>query len=150
MAPRRRPQSRPWRPPMANKLNILRALSDNIKIDPDKCTFCGQCVDRCILDNLRMRLSGCRQACPLGLNTQGYVQLIARGQDDKAREMILKDLPFPEIICRICDHPCEENCQRHRRTGQALSIRALKRYLFENHAAALPPVGAPTGARAAV
>src|SRR5208282_2933660 len=39
---------------------------------------------------------------------------------------------------------------RHRRTGQALSIRALKRYLFENHAAALPPVGAPTGARAAV
>ena len=135
---------------MSNKINILTALSDNIKIDPDKCTFCGQCVDRCILDNLRMRLSGCRQACPLGLNTQGYVQLIARGQEDKAREMVLKDLPFPQIICRICDHPCEQNCEHHERGGQAVNILALKRYLFENQPAALPSVEAPTGRSAAV
>ena len=90
-----------------NRLNLLEALSDNIRIDKQKCTFCGECVERCILDNLRMRVAPCRQACPLGLNVQAYVQLIARGLEDKAREVVSRDLPFPEIIGRICDHPCE-------------------------------------------
>ena len=30
----------------------------------------------------------CSGACPLGLNVQGYVQLIARGQEDRARQLI--------------------------------------------------------------
>ena len=32
--------------------NLLEALSDNIIVDPDKCSFCGVCVETCILDNL--------------------------------------------------------------------------------------------------
>jgi len=48
--------------------NLLQALSDNILIDKDKCTFCGICVDTCILDNLRLQLAPCRQACPLKVN----------------------------------------------------------------------------------
>ena len=39
----------------------------------EKCVHCGICVDTCILDNLRMKLAPCRQACPLGVNCQGYV-----------------------------------------------------------------------------
>ncbi|MEW6668606.1 MAG: FAD-dependent oxidoreductase [Thermodesulfobacteriota bacterium] len=133
-----------------NRLNLLEALSDNLRIDKQKCTFCGECVERCILDNLRMRLAPCREACPLGLNVQAYVQLIARGQEDKAREMVSRDLPFPEIIGRICDHPCEAQCHRGKITGQAVSIRALKRYLFEDRPY-VPPQAAPhTGKRVAV
>ena len=113
-----------------DRRNLLGSLSQNITIDHDKCLYCGLCVDRCILDNLRMKLAPCRQACPLGVNAQGYVRLIARGEDDKAREQVLKDLPFPEILGRICDRPCEEKCHRKSVTGEAVSIRALKRYLF--------------------
>jgi len=97
-----------------------------------------------------MRLAPCRQACPLGVNAQAYVQLIARGQDEKAREIVSKDLPFPEIICRICDAPCETNCHRFKVTGQTVSIRALKRYLFDNKPARLPVSDAPSGYRVAV
>lgn len=130
--------------------SLLQALSDNIKIDKKKCTFCGECVERCILDNLRMRLAPCRQACPLGVNAQGYVQLIARGMEDKAREAVLRDLPFPEIIGRICDHPCERSCHRAKMTGQPVSIRALKRYLFEGKPVDLPAPADATGKRVAV
>ena len=134
-----------------DRLNLLEALSDNITIDHTKCLYCGLCVDRCILDNLRMKLAPCRQACPLGVNAQGYVRLIARGEEDKAREQVLKDLPFPEILGRICDHPCEANCHRKAVGGEAVAIRALKRYLFpgtEN--LPVPEKAEATGRRVAV
>lgn len=132
------------------RINLLGALSDNIRIDKDKCTFCGECVSRCILDNLRMRLSPCRGACPLGLNVQGYVQLVSRGEEDKARQIIAKDLPFPEILGRVCTAPCEEACHRAEQTGQAVSIRALKRYLFAGENVPLPEKAPATGFRVAV
>jgi formate dehydrogenase major subunit len=86
----------------------------------------------------------------MGVNSQGYVALILRGQDDKAREMVLRDLPFPEIICRICDSPCEDNCQRLKETGQAVSIKALKKYLFAGKAAELHQTAPASGHRVAI
>ena len=77
------------------RINMLESLTDNIVIDKDKCTFCGICIERCVLDNLRMKLSPCRQACPLGLNCHGYVQLIARGEDVEGLKMVWEKLPFP-------------------------------------------------------
>jgi NADPH-dependent glutamate synthase beta subunit-like oxidoreductase len=134
-----------------DRLNLLEALSDNITIDHDKCVYCGICVDRCILDNLRMKLSPCRQACPLGVNAQGYVRLIARGEEAKAREQVLTALPFPEILGRICDHPCEAACHRKAVTGEAVAIRALKRYLFSGkYTVPVPEKAAATGRRVAV
>ncbi|MCL2123855.1 MAG: 4Fe-4S binding protein, partial [Desulfovibrionaceae bacterium] len=58
--------------------SYLESFEDNIKIDKDKCVFCGRCVERCILDNMRMNLPPCRRDCPMGVNVQGYVQLIVR------------------------------------------------------------------------
>ena len=111
--------------------NLLEALTDNIVIDKDKCTFCGICVDTCVLDNLRMKLAPCRRACPLGVNCQGYVQLIARGEDEKAREILRETLPFPGILAYICSQPCESNCFRKNVDGEAVAVRALKKYLVE-------------------
>ena len=90
--------------------NMLENLSDNIVIDNSKCIFCGKCVDKCILDNLRMKQASCQQSCPLDLNCQGYVQLIARGEEGKAMEVVRERLPFPGILGRICSQPCEDGC----------------------------------------
>ncbi len=133
--------------------SLLQALSDNIAIDKDKCTFCSICVDTCILDNLRMQLAPCRQACPLNVNVQGYVQQILRGQEDAARETLREKLIFPAILGRICTHPCETNCERFKTTGEAVAIRALKRYLTENEDSEevfLPEISAETGRKTAV
>jgi len=113
--------------------NILEVLAQNIKVDKDKCVFCGKCVDVCIIDNLRMKLAPCRKACPLGLNCQGYAKLIARGEEEQALEIIGEQLPFPGILGRICHHPCETECNRNEVDGSGVALRVLKRYLADNN-----------------
>lgn len=133
--------------------NMLGCLSDNIVVDPEKCIFCGLCVERCILDNLRMTLATCRQACPLALNCQGYVQLIARGEEEKAMAVVRERLPFPGILGRICSQPCEDGCGHRETDGEAVSIRALKRYLddrFKDREPALPEMKPASGKTVAV
>lgn len=128
-------------------------ISDgNIRVDRDKCYACGICVERCIMDNLRLSVAPCRQACPLKMNCQGYVRLIALGKEKEAIEEMTPFLPFIGILGRICSHPCEPVCERHRLDGP-VHIRALKRYLAETHADTcfrMPTIGEETGRTAAV
>ncbi|RPJ54767.1 MAG: hypothetical protein EHM24_31365, partial [Acidobacteria bacterium] len=64
---------------------MITVRSDvNIVVDRDKCYFCGVCVERCIMDNLRMYLAPCRAACPLHTNCHGYVRLLAQGKEAEA------------------------------------------------------------------
>ncbi len=135
------------------RINMLESLTDNIVIDKDKCTFCGICIERCVLDNLRMKLSPCRQACPLGLNCHGYVQLIARGEDVEGLKMIWEKLPFPGILGRVCSQPCEDQCYRKNVDGQPVAVRYLKRYLadaVDDSQIVLPEIKAETGHKVAV
>jgi NADPH-dependent glutamate synthase beta subunit-like oxidoreductase len=134
-------------------INLLESLSDNIKVDKDKCTACGICVDTCILDNLRLKLAPCRQACPLGVNCQGYVQLIARGEEEQAKRLLRETLPFSAILGRLCSGPCEVHCHRRNIEGEAVAIRALKRYLYDSagsHEDALPVMAPQTDNRVAI
>ena len=103
----------------------------NIFIKKDKCYVCGICIERCIMDNLRMYLAPCRQACPIHMNCQGYIRLIAQGKEEEAAKEMRKDLPFAGIVGRVCSHPCEEKCERRKEDNQAIHIRALKRYLAD-------------------
>ena len=132
------------------RINLLESLSDNIVINRDKCVYCGVCVETCILDNLRMKLAPCSHACPLGVNCQGYVQLIARGRDDEALRVLEEKLAFPEILSRLCSQPCEDNCQRKINGDHPVNIRGLKRYLteiYETRPPSLPAVSMPSASK---
>jgi len=132
---------------------ILEALSDNIVIDKDKCVYCSECVNTCILDNLRMQLAPCQQACPMDVNCQGYVQLILRGEDREALEMVERNLPFPSILGRICSADCEKTCHRGKTDGQPVAIRSLKRFLtdkIERQDLPLPEMASSSGKHCAV
>ncbi len=78
----------------------------------------------------KMEHPPCESACPLGLCVQGYVQAVAAGEFDRARELIRQRLVMPHVICRVCPHPCEDVCIRSDH-DDAVAINDLKRFVMD-------------------
>lgn len=68
----------------------------------------------------------CAAACPIHVNVRAVTSELSRGNFDAAQKLLRKIVPFPGIISRVCDHPCEDVCKR-RQAGSAISIRDLER-----------------------
>jgi NAD-dependent dihydropyrimidine dehydrogenase PreA subunit len=110
----------------------MRIDDSSIYVDRHKCIACGICVDRCIMDNLRLSVAPCRQACPVGMNCQGYVRLIAMGKEELALEQLQTVGPFIPLIAATCAAPCERACARRKKDG-AVHILELERYLAKKY-----------------
>ncbi len=67
----------------------------------------------------------CRARCPLRMDVRAFMEHMAAGKMGEARKVLERHLPLPEIMARICDHPCEERCLR-RDLGGSLAIGALE------------------------
>ncbi len=127
-------------------------------VDLDKCTGCGDCVAVCPVsfpDEFDAELGDrravyrpypqafpnafvidkrgkapCRIGCPAGININAYVALTAAGKFDEALDVVLETVPLPAVLGRVCDHPCENECQLgcgH----EPVAICALKRFLAD-------------------
>ncbi len=78
----------------------------------------------------KLGISPCRDACPTGQRAQGYIALIREGRYKDALRVIKEDNPFPGICGRICNHPCEDACNRNL-VDEPLAIAALKRFVTD-------------------
>ena len=125
-------------------------------VDISKCNACGDCAIACPVSlpsefdrNLGLRkavsrpyaqaipnvygiskaegMAPCKAACPAGVNAQGYVALIAAGKFDEAYELVKERCPLPAVCGRICQHPCEEQCNR-KDLDEPVQVRDLKRF----------------------
>ena len=110
----------------------MRIDDSSIYVDRHKCIACGICVDRCIMDNLRLSIAPCRQVCPVGMNCQGYIRLIAMGKEEQAIEQLQPFGPFVPLIAATCTAPCEKVCARRKKDG-AVHILELKRYMAKKY-----------------
>ena len=86
-----------------------------------------QYLESLLLDHYGDCVSPCQDACPAGVDVQGYITLIAQGAYREAVELIKETLPLPAVIGRICPHPCEEVCRRNL-VDQPIAICGLKRF----------------------
>jgi NADPH-dependent glutamate synthase beta subunit-like oxidoreductase/NAD-dependent dihydropyrimidine dehydrogenase PreA subunit len=75
--------------------------------------------------------SPCQVACPLGINVQGFVSLLAKDKTDKALALINEAAPLAGILGRVCTHPCEDSCNRGQ-VDNPVYIQALHRYAADN------------------
>jgi heterodisulfide reductase subunit A2 len=127
-------------------------------VDLAKCTGCGDCAAACPIglpDSFNGELSSrkaiyklypqaipnafaiqkqgvapCKDACPVHQRAQGYIALIAEGRYADAYRTILEDNPFPSICGRVCNHRCEEACNRAQ-VDEPLNIMGLKRFIAD-------------------
>ena len=127
-------------------------------IDIEQCVACNDCVEVCPVivpdvfnEDLIQRtavfkaypqaipnayaiqkagVAPCRDACPTGQRAQGYIALIREGRWEDALRVIKMDNPFPGICGRICNHRCEDACNRDK-LDEPINIRALKRFVTD-------------------
>lgn len=93
----------------------------------------------------------CTEACPVSQDVRGYLKLVASGDFDGARDLILRDNPFASCLGRVCYHYCEPVCPVAKR-GDPVAIRHLKRaaLAYADPAAPYEPVLPANGQRVAV
>jgi len=73
-------------------------------------------------------LPPCNNACPLGNDIQGWLQLTKKSKFKEAWQLVMKHNPFPATIGRVCYHPCEDCCNRYG-FDAAININAVERFL---------------------
>ncbi|MGQ9509898.1 MAG: FAD-dependent oxidoreductase, partial [Thermodesulfobacteriota bacterium] len=127
-------------------------------IDLKKCTGCSECTEVCPVflpnefnEGLDQRraiyrpypqavpntflvtkrgTSPCKATCPADTSAQGYIALIKEGRYKEALEVIKEYNPFPASVGRVCNHPCEEKCNRSK-LDAPVSICSLKRFVAD-------------------
>ena len=97
----------------------------------------------------------CKQTCPAGVDVQGYISLIDKGQYSEAIALIKETNPLPAICGRVCVRPCETECRRNLLDeGAPVGIDYLKRFAADYDLASpdkyVPAVKPSTGKKVAV
>ena len=64
------------------------------------------------------------------MNAQGYVALTAAGKFKEAYELIRERCPLPAACGRVCQHPCQDDCNRGE-LDEAVNVRDLKRFVAD-------------------
>jgi NADH-quinone oxidoreductase subunit F len=94
--------------------------------------------------------ASCQAACPMDTEAWRYGALIEKGRYEEAYQVIREANPFPAVCARVCDRKCEQRCQLGVSGGEALGVRALKRFVTDrvSPTAYRPPKLATNGPKA--
>ncbi len=72
----------------------------------------------------------CIETCAISQDVPDYMYYTAKGDFDKAYEVILDGNPLPNITGLVCDHLCQTKCTRIN-YDEPLLIREIKRFVAE-------------------
>jgi 2-oxoacid:acceptor oxidoreductase delta subunit (pyruvate/2-ketoisovalerate family) len=79
----------------------------------------------------RDAVAPCNQACPAGVDVEGYLNLLREGRLEEAVDLLLRENPMPAITGRVCHHPCETGCNR-RAFDEAVAVHSVERALGDH------------------
>jgi glutamate synthase (NADPH/NADH) small chain len=68
----------------------------------------------------------CTATCPVHVDARAMVERVRKGDLSGGLALFASIVPFPRIISRTCDHPCQSTCKRVE-AGEAIQVNALER-----------------------
>lgn len=109
----------------------LNSYADSVLENPDYKSHSPSIYLNRPLNHFDCIQAPCESTCPSGQKVPDYLYYAARGEENKAFEVIMQDNPFPSVSGMICDHECQTRCTRVLYDDPIL-IREIKRYVAEN------------------
>src|ERR1700731_4420017 len=75
-------------------------------------------------------ITPCQRNCPIRQDIATYIDYVSQGRYVDSWSVIHETNPFPSMLGRLCNHPCETDCKRGWVQGpeNAVSIKSLKRF----------------------
>jgi len=141
------PQEMPQQDPAVRRRNVSEVAQgyteEQARIEAMRCLQC--------------RNAPCVEGCPVKINIRDFVGAVAKGEFDKALEIIKQSSLLPAVCGRVC--PQEAQCQEKCTVGlslkdvsKAVSIGRLERFVADlnSNGAASPAVAPATGMKVAI
>ena len=76
----------------------------------------------------RDRVAPCNERCPVGIDIEGYMNLVREDRIEEAIDLLVRENPLPAVTGRVCHHPCELACNRGE-FDEGVAIHAVERAL---------------------
>ena len=74
-------------------------------------------------------ISPCQRNCPIKQDIATYIDYVSQGRYVDSWMVIHETNPFPSMLGRLCNHPCETDCKRGWDPGEEpVTIRSIKRF----------------------
>lgn len=74
---------------------------------------------------------GCTTACPVHVDARALIAAVQKEDFKTGVNIFKRTVPFPRIISRICDQPCQSQCKR-REIDAPIAINALERVCLDH------------------
>ncbi|MFQ5453545.1 MAG: hypothetical protein ACE5D6_05100, partial [Candidatus Zixiibacteriota bacterium] len=68
----------------------------------------------------------CNFNCPAGEDIRGYIDLLKDNKIAEAFSLLTETNPFPSVCGRVCYHPCQAYCTRHKFDTE-IQVRLLEK-----------------------
>ncbi|MEA3316375.1 MAG: molybdopterin-dependent oxidoreductase [Bacteroidota bacterium] len=129
----------------------MKIETDNEKVKKSRKTA----LDLLVSDHYADCSAPCKQACPAGVDVQGYISLIEKKKYNEAIALIKQDNPLPAVCGRVCVRPCEAACRRNNLDEDSpVGIDYMKRFAadfdLQSENRYIPEIETSTGKKVAI
>jgi len=74
-------------------------------------------------------ITPCQRNCPIRQDIATYIDYVSQGRYVDSWAVIHETNPFPSMLGRLCNHPCETDCKRGWDPGEEpVTIKSIKRF----------------------
>jgi NADPH-dependent glutamate synthase beta subunit-like oxidoreductase/ferredoxin len=74
-------------------------------------------------------ITPCQRNCPIRQDIATYIDYVSQGRYVDSWAVIHETNPFPSMLGRLCNHPCETDCKRGWDANEdPVTIRSIKRF----------------------